>query len=175
MSGCAGVSPSKSPAGAFTRAMCSLVWARSMIPSPTGSGSTQETFSSVWSFNRSTLRLTRAGFSGWPGDEYAVHRLSVMIFMRSFDQCGRHSKRGPVRWKDRKWVHEYPGGEPIRRVAEGRARHSVHAADSNPFAERRARSDVPYLTDIHRNFFVTVLVLWWAGSIGGIRRVPHVD
>jgi len=29
---------------------------------------------------------------------------------------------------------------------QGRARHSVRAADSNPFAERRARSDAPYLT-----------------------------
>jgi len=26
----------------------------------------------------------------------------------------------------------------------GRARHSVRAADSNPFPERRARSDAPY-------------------------------
>ena len=31
---------------------------------------------------------------------------------------------------------------------QGRARHSVRAADSNPFAERRARSDAPYLTYI---------------------------
>ena len=30
-------------------------------------------------------------------------------------------------------------------VAEGRAHHTVRAADSNPFAERRARSDAPYL------------------------------
>jgi len=29
---------------------------------------------------------------------------------------------------------------------QGRARHPVRAADSNPFAERRARSDAPYLT-----------------------------
>jgi len=29
---------------------------------------------------------------------------------------------------------------------QGRARHSVRAADSNPFPERRARSDAPYLT-----------------------------
>src|SRR5437870_13645367 len=30
------------------------------------------------------------------------------------------------------------------RYMSGRARHSVCAADSNPFAERRARSDAPY-------------------------------
>ena len=34
---------------------------------------------------------------------------------------------------------------------EGRAWHSVRAADSNPLAERRARSDAPYLT-YNRNF-----------------------
>src|SRR5438046_6119548 len=44
---------------------------------------------------------------------------------------------------------------PVARPA-GRARHSVRAADSNLFSERRARSDAPYLTR-YRNFFVTVL------------------
>src|SRR5438046_738287 len=41
-------------------------------------------------------------------------------------------------------------------MKEGRARHSVRAADSNPFADRRARSDAPCLTYIEI-FFVTIL------------------
>src|SRR5205807_2472164 len=62
---------------------------------------------------------------------------------------------------------------PVARPA-GRARHSVRAAGSNLFAERRARSDAPYLTR-YRNFFVTVLAGDRIGtSRNGVRFARHL-
>src|SRR5207302_6856628 len=45
----------------------------------------------------------------------------------------------------------------------GRARHSVRAADSNPFPERRARSDAP-----------TLLALRQAGELWDVTKCPVV-
>jgi hypothetical protein len=51
-----------------------------MAFSPTAPGAAQVMDSSDWLRNFSIVRRTRKGFSGWPGEEYAAQRSSVMIF-----------------------------------------------------------------------------------------------
>src|SRR5688572_4404341 len=64
-----------------------------MDSSLTGSGSAQASLTSPCARNFSRVFATRAGRSGWPGEEYSVQRSSVMIFMVKMYAHGQNDLR----------------------------------------------------------------------------------
>ena len=92
-------------------------------------------------------------FSAWPWSS-----CEIGLFPADFRKQCRRLMRGHIVLV-RQHGFRYIAKLPLSQGQQGRARHSVRAADSNPLAERRARSDAPYLTYIE----ICLLRYQWHG------------